>query len=138
MWRYWLASRRCKRFEQAAQTGSARYHKFDVDDAMMDRVFIDIYIGGHKRPPRKIRLDVDATDIPLHGDQEGKFFHGLYEATAVKRFFRGFIISPFLAFYKVLTGERNSALIGTAAPLLGRASSQPPKPGRGHAEGVRG
>lgn len=41
-------------------------------------MFLDIYIAAHKRPPKKIRLDLDATDISLHGDQEGKFFHGYY------------------------------------------------------------
>jgi Transposase DDE domain group 1 len=67
-----------QRFEQSAKTGSARYHKFDVDDAAMDQVFLDIYIAAHKQPPKKIKLDLDATDIPLHGDQEGRFFHGYY------------------------------------------------------------
>jgi hypothetical protein len=67
-----------QRFEQSAKTGSARYHKFDVDDEAIDQVFLDIYIAAHRRPPKKIRLDLDATDIPLHGDQEGKFFHAYY------------------------------------------------------------
>jgi hypothetical protein len=67
-----------QRFEQSAKTGSVRYHKFEVDDGAMDRVFLDIYIAAHKQPPKKICLDVDATDVPLHGNQEGRFFHGYY------------------------------------------------------------
>jgi hypothetical protein len=67
-----------QRFEQSAKTGSARYHKFDMDDAAMDRVFLDIYIAAHRQPPKKIWLDLDATDVPLHGNQEGRFFHGYY------------------------------------------------------------
>ena len=33
-----------------------------------------------ERPPRQIVIDVDATDIPLHGHQEGRFFHGYYDS----------------------------------------------------------
>jgi Transposase DDE domain group 1 len=67
-----------QRLEQSAGTGIARYHKFEVDDEKMDRVFLDIYIAAHKTPPQRIVLDLDATDIPLHGDQEGRFYHGYY------------------------------------------------------------
>jgi len=34
---------------------------------------------AHARPPRQIILDLDATDDPLHGHQEGRFFHGYYD-----------------------------------------------------------
>jgi hypothetical protein len=34
---------------------------------------------AHKRVPRQIILDLDATDDPLHGEQEGRFFHGYYD-----------------------------------------------------------
>jgi hypothetical protein len=67
-----------QRLEQSARSGVARYHKFEVDDAEMDRVFLDIYIAAHKTPPARIILDLDATDIPLHGNQEGRFYHGYY------------------------------------------------------------
>jgi len=35
-------------------------------------------LGSHKKPPQQIILDVDATDDPVHGNQEGRFYHGHY------------------------------------------------------------
>jgi hypothetical protein len=57
-----------------------RYHKISHDDAAIEALFVDQFIEAHgKRPPRQIILDLDATDDPIHGDQEGRFFHGYYE-----------------------------------------------------------
>ena len=42
------------------------------------RVFLDIYVAAHKTAPKRIILDLDATDDPLHGNQEGRFYHGYY------------------------------------------------------------
>ena len=41
---------------------------------------MDLFLDAHRSPPRQIVLDLDATDIPLHGHQEGRFFHGYYDA----------------------------------------------------------
>lgn len=57
---------------------ASRYHKISVDDAAMDRVFLDLYVAAHEAAPKRIVLDLDATDDPLHGAQEGRFFHGYY------------------------------------------------------------
>jgi hypothetical protein len=44
-------------------------------------VFVDLFLEAHRKaPPRQIILDLDATDVPLHGHQEGRFFHGYYDA----------------------------------------------------------
>ena len=67
-----------QRLEQSAKSGVARYHKFEIDDAKMDQVFLDIYKAAHETPPKRIILELDATDIPLHGNQEGRFYHGYY------------------------------------------------------------
>jgi len=66
------------RLEHGLKGQASRYHKLAVDDAAMARVFLDIYIAAHKRPPKRIILDLDATDDPLHGNQEGRFYHGYY------------------------------------------------------------
>jgi len=66
------------RLEHGLKTGVSRYHKISVIDAAMEQVFLDIYVAAHKRPPKRIVLDLDATDDPLHGSQEGRFFHGYY------------------------------------------------------------
>ena len=40
---------------------------------------VDLFLEVHERAPRQIILDLDATDDPLHGEQEGRFFHGYYD-----------------------------------------------------------
>ncbi len=53
---------------------SARYHKFNHDSNAIERLFVDMFIETHDRPPGEIILDVDATDDVLHGEQEGRFY----------------------------------------------------------------
>jgi hypothetical protein len=66
------------RLERAPEAGNRRYHKISVDEAAMEEVFLRFYIAAHGKPPERIILDLDATDDPLHGAQEGRFFHGYY------------------------------------------------------------
>jgi hypothetical protein len=42
-------------------------------------LLVAVFLEAHKRPPRQIVLDLDATDIPLHGHQEGRISHGYYD-----------------------------------------------------------
>ena len=42
-------------------------------------LFVDLFLEAHSSPPPQIILDLDATDDPLHGHQEGRFFHGYYD-----------------------------------------------------------
>jgi hypothetical protein len=44
----------------------------------MDTLLVEVFVESHAVPPKEIVIDVDATDDPLHGDQEGRFFHGYY------------------------------------------------------------
>ncbi len=55
-----------------------RYKKIALDEKKVDDFFIDVFLQGHKEAPKLIVIDLDATDDPLHGKQEGKFFHGYY------------------------------------------------------------
>jgi hypothetical protein len=50
-----------------------------ADTAAIEALFIDLFFGAHRRAPEQITLDLDATDDPLHGHQEGRFFHGYYD-----------------------------------------------------------
>jgi hypothetical protein len=56
-----------------------RYRKISVAPGAVETLLVDLFLEAHKRPPKEIILDLDATDDPLHGDQEGKFFHGYYD-----------------------------------------------------------
>jgi Transposase DDE domain group 1 len=58
----------------------SRYHKVSYDAEAMDRLFVDLFIEAHRTAPSQITLDLDATDDPLHGEQEGRFFHGYYKS----------------------------------------------------------
>ena len=55
------------------------YHKIGHDPQAIENLLIDLFVEAHARPPRQIILDLDATDDPLHGNQEGRFFHGYYD-----------------------------------------------------------
>src|SRR5207253_2915134 len=56
-----------------------RYHKISHNPVAIKRLPVDLFLEAHVRPPKQIVLDLDATDDPLHGDQEGRFFHGYYD-----------------------------------------------------------
>ena len=56
-----------------------RYHRIAWDGAKIEALFVDLFLDAHRQPPKQIILDLDATDDPLHGHQEGRFFHGYYD-----------------------------------------------------------
>ena len=58
----------------------SRYKKIVADQGRIESLFVDVFLQLHPKPPRRIVLDLDATDDPLHGDQLGKFFHGYYKS----------------------------------------------------------
>ena len=56
-----------------------RYHKIGHDPRAIEGLFVTLFLDAHPRPPARIVLDLDATDDPIHGHQEGRFFHGYYD-----------------------------------------------------------
>jgi hypothetical protein len=56
-----------------------RYHKISYNPIAIRRLLVDLFLEAHERAPNEIILDLDATDDPVHGNQEGRFFHGLYD-----------------------------------------------------------
>ncbi len=56
----------------------SRYKKIVVDGGRIDKLLVDVFMESYERPPQEIILDIDATDDPLYGHQEGRFFHGYY------------------------------------------------------------
>lgn len=63
----------------AEQASGDRYHRVAVDTEAVDRFFVDLFLDSYDEVPEEIILDFDATDNPLHGNQEGRFFHGYYD-----------------------------------------------------------
>ena len=58
---------------------ATRYKKIGHDGAAIEKLFVDLFLEARGAPPKQIILDRDATDDPLHGHQEGRFFHGYYD-----------------------------------------------------------
>ena len=56
-----------------------RYNKIGWDNERIEELFIEIFLDSFEKTPQLIILDFDATDDPLHGQQEGRFFHGYYD-----------------------------------------------------------
>ncbi len=59
--------------------GIDRYRRIAHEPPAIERLFVDFFLDAHAKPPKQIVLDLDATDDPLHGHQEGRFFHGYYD-----------------------------------------------------------
>src|SRR3954464_12556025 len=57
-----------------------RYARIAADTQAMETLFVDLFLDAHAKAPAQITLDLDATDDPLHGQQEGRFFHGYYDS----------------------------------------------------------
>ena len=58
---------------------SERYHKIGYAPEAIDRLLVDLFLEAHAEAPKRIVLDLDATDIPVHGHQPEHFFHGYYD-----------------------------------------------------------
>jgi hypothetical protein len=56
----------------------SRYKKIVADGGKIDELMITVFIESYQSAPSEVVLDVDATDDPLHGNQEGRYFHGYY------------------------------------------------------------
>ena len=66
------------RLEHAPQ-GPHRYRRIGHDPRAIEGLFVDLFLEAHDEVPAEITLDLDATDDPIHGHQEGRFFHGYYD-----------------------------------------------------------
>jgi len=66
------------RLELGKSHGPDKYHKILAHESKIDRWMVDDFIHAHQSAPDEIVLDLDATDDLIHGNQEGRFFHGYY------------------------------------------------------------
>ena len=62
-----------------APAGAHRYRRVGHDAGAIEALFVDLFLDAHERAPERLELDLDVTDDPLHGRQEGRFFHGYYD-----------------------------------------------------------
>ncbi len=61
------------------QAEEDRYKRIVADPERLDALLVDLFLEQHAEVPDEIVLDVDATHDPLHGEQEGRHFHGYYD-----------------------------------------------------------
>src|SRR6516162_1005608 len=64
---------------ELSKLAPTRYHKISHNPVAIKNLLVDLFVEAQERAPRQIILDLDATDDPLHGEQEGRFFHGYYD-----------------------------------------------------------
>ena len=62
-----------------APVGAHRYRRIGHDAGVIEALFVDLFLDAHEQVPERLVLDLDATDDPLHGRQEDRFFHGYYD-----------------------------------------------------------
>jgi Transposase DDE domain group 1 len=55
-----------------------RYHKISHNPVAIKKLMVGLFLESQDQPPAEIILDLDSTDDPVHGEQEGRFFHGYY------------------------------------------------------------
>jgi hypothetical protein len=99
------------RLEHTPRRHAAKYHKIDCDGARADALFVDLFLEAHGRPPREIVLDLDNTDIPLYGGQEGRFFHGHYNKHCYLPLY------VFCGRYLLLARQRRANVAGSAGAV---------------------
>lgn len=114
------------RLEHATSTQQVqrRYRKITHDPKRIEALFVDLFLNAHAQAPEAITLDLDATDDPLHGHQEGRFFHGYYD---------GDCYLPLYVFCgkHLLVAKLRQANIDASAGAVEEIA-----PGSGRAEGV--
>ncbi|MGH8428645.1 MAG: IS1380 family transposase [Gammaproteobacteria bacterium] len=59
---------------------SGRYHKIGYSAEAIDSLLVNLYLEAHAEAPKQIVLDLDATDVPIHGHQPERFFHAYYDS----------------------------------------------------------
>ena len=64
---------------ELSKTEPTRYNRIAADTQAIERLLVDLFLEANAKAPSQITLDIDATDDPLHGHQEGRFFHGYYD-----------------------------------------------------------
>jgi hypothetical protein len=100
--------------------GRHRYKKIVCDPEAVERFFVADFLDAHGEPPASIVLDLDATDDPLHGRQEGRFFHGYYRNYCYLPLY--IFCGDFLLAAKLRTADRDGAdgTVGELTRIVGQ------------------
>lgn len=108
------------RLELSACGGDGRYKKILPDEAAIDQFFLNTFFQAYGSKPCRIIIDLDATDDPVHGEQEGRFFHGYYDAYCFRPLYA--FCGDHLLLADLRTADRGPA-VGVAERLEGLVAS---------------
>ena len=97
----------------AEHASDARYKKIVADAAACQKLLVQLFIQSRPAPPTSLVIDLDATDDPLHGRQEGRFFHGYYDGYCYLPLYAFCGDFPLLALLR--TSDRDGAAGAVAA-----------------------
>lgn len=67
------------RLQLSQKDKADRYKKVGADEEKLKKLLVEVFLESHESEPQQIVLDFDSSDIPLYGEQEGRFFHGYYD-----------------------------------------------------------
>ena len=96
-------------------------------EELVERLFVELFLQAHRSAPGLIVLDLDATDDPLHGAQEGKFFQGYYDTYCYLPLY--VFCGDFLLVAKLQTADKEAATgsLEVAKMLVGEIHARWPK-----------
>ena len=67
--------------QEGAGGGRTATLRIGYDPAGIEALFVEFVLEAHKAQPARVTLDLNTTDDPIHGRQEGRFFHGDYDCS---------------------------------------------------------
>jgi hypothetical protein len=74
----WMAGKSTLNRLECGDGIMSRYRKITYWRDAIDELLVQVFVEAHAEAPAQITLDIDTTDLALHGQQEGRFFHGYY------------------------------------------------------------
>jgi hypothetical protein len=104
-----------------------RYKKITFWKQGLDELLVSVFIESQEKAPEQIILDVDTTDLALHGKQEGRFFHGYYDSYC---YLPLYIFCGEHVLCARLRQANSDAAAGSLAEIEGERCAKPPSSGR--------
>jgi len=108
----------------AGANSKSRYKKIVADFDKLNEVFVDLFLEIEQKEPEQIILDIDATDDPLHGNQEGRFFHGYYKAYCYMPLYIFCGDHPLCAKLRQANGDAAAGTVQELERIVGRIRQQ--------------
>lgn len=96
----------------------ARYKKIVAQAEVIEEYFIEEYVRHLPKDTQRVTLDLDATDDPIHGQQEGRFFHGYYGDYCYLPLYIFDQDWPILAWLRTSDRDASAGAVGKVAKIV--------------------